>query len=287
MRSSRLGPMTRVSAIVALGSVMACSLAAQARAAITPTRSATKIAKAIVRDPQLFRNASFLNIPRHGFPTAVSTTALTSFPRSGPSYGILSTGSTRIITRPNNAPDTSVNNHGNVVRGARDVVVLRIGITVPVGARCLSIGFRFLSEEFPEFTHSRYNDAFIAELDKHTWNAHGTRSAKISAPNNFANARAEPTDQRQRHRQLRGAARPREGHHLRLGDPPPARLHARERRPPQPLPVDLRPGRPHLRLVRLPRQPARDVARPLRVGSVARLGQSDAFMPEGAVSSAG
>ncbi len=165
-------------------------IAPVAQAAIVPTRNATRIARAIVRPPLILQNASFVNIPPHGNPAAVSTTRLASFPRNGKSYGILSSGSTLIVPRKNTAPDTSTDNKGPVARGARDVVVLRIGINVrPSDGSCLSIGFRFMSEEFPEFVKSRYNDAFIAEVDHHTWSANGTRSAKITAPNNFANAR--------------------------------------------------------------------------------------------------
>ncbi len=156
-----------------------------------PTRSADRIAKAIVRPGLEIRNASFVNIPKAGNPTAVSSTPLVGFPRDGKSYGILSSGSTRLFARKNTEPDTSTNNQGPILRGARDVVVLRIGINVKASSgNCLSLGFRFLSDEFPEYVKSEFNDAFIAELDKHDWNAHGTRSAKITAPNNFANARA-------------------------------------------------------------------------------------------------
>ena len=49
---------------------------------------------------------------------------------------------------------------------------------------CLvGIDFRFLSEEYPEYVGSRYNDAFVAELDNSTWTTSGST---ISAPNNFA-----------------------------------------------------------------------------------------------------
>lgn len=43
--------------------------------------------------------------------------------------------------------------------------------------------FRFLSEEYPEYVGSNFNDAFIAELDDSTWTTSGS---EIIAPNNFA-----------------------------------------------------------------------------------------------------
>ena len=45
------------------------------------------------------------------------------------------------------------------------MTVLAIPINVPAGANCLSFDFRFLSEEYPDFINSQFNDAFIAELD--------------------------------------------------------------------------------------------------------------------------
>jgi uncharacterized repeat protein (TIGR01451 family) len=66
--------------------------------------------------------------------------------------------------------------HGDEVRSPAD-------LDVPGDANCLSIGFRFLSEEYPEFVGTPFNDAFIAELDTSTWTTSGT---VISAPDNFA-----------------------------------------------------------------------------------------------------
>jgi hypothetical protein len=66
------------------------------------------------------------------------------------------------------------------------VTTLRIDFDVPATASCLSIRFRFYSEEFPEYVGARYNDAFIAELDESTWDASGTASPTIRAPRNFA-----------------------------------------------------------------------------------------------------
>src|SRR5207247_7975031 len=43
--------------------------------------------------------------------------------------------------------------------------------------------FQFLSEEYPGYVNSQFNDAFIAELDSSTWTTSGS---SITAPNNFA-----------------------------------------------------------------------------------------------------
>lgn len=55
---------------------------------------------------------------------------------------------------------------------------------MPAGANCLSVNFRFLSEEFQQFV-GKFNDAFIAELDTNDWTVDPQTQA-ISAPHDFA-----------------------------------------------------------------------------------------------------
>ena len=75
------------------------------------------------------------------------------------------------------------------IRAARDVTIWRIRVKRR-GRQLLSFRFKFLSEEFPEFVGSEYNDAFIAELDHSpSWDASGSQSPTISAPNDFATTR--------------------------------------------------------------------------------------------------
>src|SRR5204863_3783979 len=50
-------------------------------------------------------------------------------------------------------------------------------------ANCLTIDFRFLSDEYPQYVNTSFNDAFIAELDSTTWTTSGST---ITAANNFA-----------------------------------------------------------------------------------------------------
>ena len=65
-----------------------------------------------------------------------------------------------------------------------DVTILRVDLDVPAVANCLTIDFRFLSEEFPEFVGGTVNDAFVAELDPdEPWT---TVDSDIVAPDNFA-----------------------------------------------------------------------------------------------------
>ena len=128
----------------------------------------------------------FSAVPPSGKADAVSTTALAGFPRKGPSFAILTTGHADYAALPNTSPKTGAEAGGPAIRGARDVTIMRIDLRIPAGANCLSFRFRFLSEEFPEFVHSSFNDAFIAELDRSTWDASSKTNPTITAPHNFA-----------------------------------------------------------------------------------------------------
>ena len=93
---------------------------------------------------------------------------------------MLSTGDATLSDQPDQAGVfASADDGGETApagRGdtARDVTVLSIPINVPAGANCLSFDFRFLSEEYPDFINSQFNDAFIAELDSSTWVSSGS-----------------------------------------------------------------------------------------------------------------
>ncbi len=127
-------------------------------------------------------------------PAAVSTTPLAGFPLSGGSYAILSSGDATFADDPNTSPDTTgasggdapgTGAHGDSVH---DLVTLRIDVNVPITANCLSLDFKFLSEEYPEFVGSGYDDAFVAELDVSDFviSDDPTAPSSVSAPNNFA-----------------------------------------------------------------------------------------------------
>jgi hypothetical protein len=71
------------------------------------------------------------------------------------------------------------------VRGARDVTIFRIDLRVPKNS-CLSFSFRFLTEEFPEYVGTEFNDGFIAEVGSSSWNATSNDDPTIIAPGDFA-----------------------------------------------------------------------------------------------------
>ncbi len=148
--------------------------------------SATPLAQAMARDGRLVRRAVFSALPPSSKPAAVSTTRLAGFPTRGNAFAILSTGNARIAPKPNSSGDTGSESRGPSIRGARDVVIMRIDLRVPAGANCLSFDFRFLSEEFPEFVGDDFNDAFIAELGNSDWKAATKQDPTITSPRNFA-----------------------------------------------------------------------------------------------------
>jgi uncharacterized repeat protein (TIGR01451 family) len=139
--------------------------------------AAADLVAAIAHDPTQVTGASFVAQPPDNAPNAVSTAALADFPVDGSSYAILTSG--------NAGSAGSFDDGGGNVRGNSDfdVTILKADFAVPEGANCLTFNFRFLSEEFPTYVGSEFNDAFIAELDTSTWT---TAGATISAPDNFA-----------------------------------------------------------------------------------------------------
>jgi len=166
-------------------SIFSLAGATVATAAITPSRDALAVAKAIAQTPSVVTSADFVAIPPNGSPVALADSPFGEFPRSGGNFAILSSGDATLTQQANISDSTSTDLGGPVIRGARDVTTLRIGLNVPANSTCLSIRFRFYSDEYPEFVGSQFNDAFIAELDSSTWDAAGPTSPTITAPNNF------------------------------------------------------------------------------------------------------
>jgi hypothetical protein len=157
------------------------SLVPAAQATVSPAGALT-IAQAIASPSATVTGASFVAQPG-GTPDGVSTTALAGFPTDGSSFGVLTSGNVNSVGSPGTF--ANANDGGGNVRGSTDldVSILEIDLSVPSTANCLTFDFQFLSEEFPGYVNSQYNDAFIAELDSSTWTTSGST---ISAPNNFA-----------------------------------------------------------------------------------------------------
>jgi hypothetical protein len=164
--------------------------AAPAHAAISATRSAKKVARAMVAKPSLLRGARFVKLPPQGRPAAVSSTRLPGFRPHRRSYGVLGTGDATLLHGANEQDDLSTDNAGAPYRGAAaDAVVLRLDLRAPRRANCLSFSFRFLSEEYDEFVDTEFNDAFVAELGRSRWRS-DPADARVRARTNFARDRS-------------------------------------------------------------------------------------------------
>lgn len=153
-------------------------------AAVTPVdgsaASARSLGDAALDGP--IRGASFVHVSAAG--ANATTTTFGNYTPYG--YGaLLTTGDASLADDPNGYQSSGRDNRDGTYRGARtyDVTVLKVDFTVPAGMNCLQLGFRFYTEEYPEFSDATYDDAFIAELDSLGWSTSGTT---ISAPGNFA-----------------------------------------------------------------------------------------------------
>jgi len=186
--------------ILLAASVVVAGLASGASGAKRPERirkvarsdhGATRLARSIFEgNGQRFVRAKFVTIPPGHNPVAVSTRRISGFPRRGGAFAILSTGCAGIVKTKNLTGAAGCADGGTRVRGARDVTIWRIRLRVPRGANCLSFRFKFLSEEYPEWVGTEYNDAFIAEVGHSpTWTASDNRVPVIEAPDDFATTR--------------------------------------------------------------------------------------------------
>jgi uncharacterized repeat protein (TIGR02543 family) len=171
------------------------ALAAPAFAAITTTRDAPTIATAIVADTSTITSSSFQEIAPTGSgleePNAVSTTALGGFATNGASYGILTSGDATLADQPNNSSGdgAALGGDNGTTHGDNDydVTVLKVDLNAPASVNCMTVDFRFLSEEYPEYVGGTVNDAFVAELDTSDWVTDSTSAtAPVTAPHNFA-----------------------------------------------------------------------------------------------------
>ena len=129
---------------------------------------------------------------------AVHAEPLLAYPIHGADYGVMSTGdAATVIANASQGAFLSAQFGGTTyTEGAsvRDLTRISMDLVPPGGSRCVSLDIRFLSEEFPEYVGSSFNDIFLAELRQNsagTPNNLGTPWAVdgnnvVTAPDNFA-----------------------------------------------------------------------------------------------------
>jgi hypothetical protein len=191
------GKATALAVLVISGVLWA---AASAGATVTPTTVAPNVLEAMSGSPTLNDTSpDFLLLPPEAllttptaFPVGIGNVVRPPFPRQGSTYAVLTSGDARGADDP--AGISSADDHAGldqVQRGdtAYDATIFRVpNFLVPAGMTCLSFDFRFLSAEYPEYSGSEYNDAFIAELalgdTQSLWSTSGAVITGLG--NNFA-----------------------------------------------------------------------------------------------------
>lgn len=182
-----MGTIGRATAALGVAACASLLAATSAAAAITPTREASELANAIDNTGGAVTGSSFHTIPPDGNPAGVFDQELALFPVAGGTAAILSTGDVLAADDPNASGSTSTNNGGGSGGHAGpifDLVTLRVDLLVPVDVNCLTMEFRFLSEEFPEFVGSEFNDGTVVEIDETNFQVES--NGDVTAPNNIA-----------------------------------------------------------------------------------------------------
>jgi hypothetical protein len=144
---------------------------------------ATDAAAALDVEGAEVTSSFFVEGPPNPGSAGVFSQAAGGLPTTGKDYLVMSTGYAGYVFDASQGGGIfGVNSkRGNMIL---DATTLRIDLDVPANVNCLiGFDFRFYSDEYPQYVGSRYNDAFIVELDKSTWTVEGQ---DITAPRNFA-----------------------------------------------------------------------------------------------------
>ena len=121
------------------------------------------VAKAMFADPGLVTQAELAPDGDTGpqtDPRAVlaSSQGMAGFPTNGADFGMLSTGDAAVAHQPNDSPSTSTELDGLDTNAGADLAGLVFTFTSPPGANCMRIDVKLLSEEFPHYVGSEFND---------------------------------------------------------------------------------------------------------------------------------
>jgi hypothetical protein len=95
---------------------------------------------------------------------------------------VISTGiASNVLGEVGGFNSTNLSGGGSV--DGNDLTSIKLQLKPPKTATCLSFDFVFMSEEFPEFVGTSFNDIFTAELNETLFSKIGNQ---VVAPNNFA-----------------------------------------------------------------------------------------------------
>ncbi len=179
MKNRRLPLLAATAAAVVLG-----TLASPAHAATTPPRDPTpppSARRSLVPEPSPeltgrdlaeamevpagdILEADLMGSDVRGVTIAGNGVLPAGYVTGGPTAAVLSTGIASGITDANDSGSRSSTLDGLDNVQGNDLVRLHLKLQVPQAARCLAFDVRFLSEEFPEYVNSQFNDAFTAQV---------------------------------------------------------------------------------------------------------------------------
>ena len=113
----------------------------------------------------------------------VFTTTASGFPTQGNSFLAISSGCASTALSANTSASSSCTLNGLNTSAGQDMVQVTVDTPVPAGTKCWLVDWKFLSEEYPEYVGSNYNDAFLLEVGSSNITISGTN---VIAPNNVA-----------------------------------------------------------------------------------------------------
>ena len=113
------------------------------------------------------------------------TDVASNFPQEGESYLALSSGCAGAALDPNDEEDFScvLDNGPDGPGNATDIVRMELELNVPSDASTIQFDLKYLSEEFPEFVGSSFNDAFVVEMGQSTFTVDSNNN--LIAPDNL------------------------------------------------------------------------------------------------------
>ena len=114
--------------------------------------------------------------------TAVGSAPIDGFPTHGGNYAVISTGNASALPG-DPAAFVSSDLAGSGGADGHDLTQIKLNTLPPANATCVAFDFAFLSEEYPEYVGSAFNDIFTAELNDTFFSV---SNGQVVAPNNFA-----------------------------------------------------------------------------------------------------
>lgn len=141
---------------------------------------ATDMAEAVGIDPARLVDASWAGSAASFYSVRAP---FSSFPREGESYLVLSTGDATHVLGGTPGEFVSTDLGNGLGADGNDLTQVTLELAPPPTARCLAFDFLFLSEEYPEFVGSMFNDVFTAELGESFFTMH---DSQVVAPHNVA-----------------------------------------------------------------------------------------------------